>query len=266
MRDWHDGTVGIELDLAGRRVLVTGGGQGVGRAIALGFASAGADVVVNDVSSERADAVVQEMTAAGGSGRAAVFDVTDYRNVVLGVDALGGVDVLVNNAGNGGVDGFVGRGPFAESDPSDWEPYLRVNLYGVMHCTRAVLPSMIAAGWGRVITVVSDAGRMGDPNMAAYSAAKAGAAGLMRAVARETGRFGITVNNISLGTMRTPATESAWSERDEAGTKAVMRNYVLRRPGLPDDVAPLAVFLASPQASWITGQTYPLNGGFSFAL
>jgi NAD(P)-dependent dehydrogenase (short-subunit alcohol dehydrogenase family) len=146
--------MGMELDLTGRRVLVTGGGQGVGRAIALGFAAAGADVVVNDISIERADAVVAEIDDLAGTGRSAVFDVTEFRDVVAAIESLAGVDVLVNNAGNGGVAGFVGRGPFAESDPTDWEPYLRVNLYGVMNCSRAVLPSMIAAGWGRVITVV----------------------------------------------------------------------------------------------------------------
>lgn len=125
---------------------------------------------------------------------------------------------------------------------------------------------MIERGWGRIITIVSDAGRTGDKYMAAYSAAKAGAAGLTRALALETGQHGITVNNIALGTMRTPLTEGLWADPDNEQAKAMMRRYVVRRPGLPDDVAALAVFLASPQAAWITGQTYPLNGGYSFAL
>jgi NAD(P)-dependent dehydrogenase (short-subunit alcohol dehydrogenase family) len=256
----------MELDLSGRRVLVTGGGQGVGRAIVVGFAEAGAQVLVNDVSAERADGVVHEVEELGGRAVSTVFDVTDYAAVISAVDALGGVDVLVNNAGNGGVAGFVGRGAFAESTPEDWDPYLRVNLYGVMHCSRAVLPGMIANGWGRVITIVSDAGRTGDALMAAYSAAKAGAAGLTRALARETGRHGITVNNIALGTMRTPQTEAFWADPEDARAKSMLQSYIVRRPGLPEDVAPLAVFLASPHASWITGQTYPVNGGFSFTL
>jgi NAD(P)-dependent dehydrogenase (short-subunit alcohol dehydrogenase family) len=254
------------LALTGRRVLVTGGGQGVGRGIVLGFAAAGAEVLVNDVDVERADGVVHEVDQLGGRAASAVFDVTDYDAVVSAVNAAGGVDVLVNNAGNGGVAGFVGRGDFAETEPDDWDPYLRVNLYGVMHCARAVLPGMIANGWGRVITIVSDAGRTGDASMAAYSAAKAGAAGLTRALARETGRHGITVNNIALGTMRTPQTEPLWADPDDARAKAMLRSYSVRRPGTPDDVAPLAVFLATPHASWITGQTYPVNGGFSFTL
>ena len=256
----------MELDLTGRRVLVTGGGQGVGRGIVHGFATAGAEVVVNDVSAERAAEVVQEVLERGERARPAVFDVTDYTAVRSAVDELGGVDVLINNAGNGGTAGFPGRGEFAQSEPADWEPYLGVNLYGVMHCSRAVLPSMVSKQWGRIVTVVSDAGRTGDVNAAAYSAAKAGAAGLTRALARETGRHGITVNNISLGTMRTPLTEQLWSDPTNELAKAMLKSYVVRRPGMPEDVAPLAVFLASPQASWITGQTYPVNGGFSFAL
>jgi 3-oxoacyl-[acyl-carrier protein] reductase len=256
----------MQLDLSGRRVLVTGSGQGIGRGIVLGFADAGAEVVVNDISPDRADAVVREVEKLGGTAVSAVFDVTDHASVMSAVDALDGVDVLVNNAGNGGVVGFAGRGAFAESDPAEWEPYLRVNLYGVMHCARAVLPGMIERGWGRVITIVSDAGRTGDAQMAAYSAAKAGAAGLTRALARETGRHGITVNNIALGTMRTPQTEAIWADPDDLLAKAMLRSYIVRRPGVPDDVAPLTVFLASEHAAWITGQTYPLNGGFSFAL
>jgi 3-oxoacyl-[acyl-carrier protein] reductase len=258
--------VSMEIDLTGRRVLITGGGQGVGRGIALGFATAGADVLVNDVRVERAAAVVEEIRARGGVAAPSVFDVTDYAEVANAVDDAGGVDVLVNNAGNAGVEGFGDLGKFAESSPADWEPYVRVNLYGAMHCARAVLPGMIVKGWGRVITIVSDAGRTGDMNMAAYSAAKAGAAGLTRALALETGRHGITANNISLGTMRTPATEALWADADNPNAKAILQRYVVRRPGDPDDVAALAVYLASIHASWITGQTYPLNGGYSFAL
>ena len=256
----------MSLDLSGRRVLVTGGGQGVGRGIALGFAAAGAEVVVNDLDGERARAVVDEIEAAGGAGRVSAFDVTDFAAVDAAVGGLDRIDVLVNNAGNAGAAGFGGRGAFVETGPADWEPFLRVNLYGSMHCSRAVLPGMIAAGWGRLVTIVSDAGRVGDVGGAAYSAAKAGAAGLTRALARENGRYGITANNISLGTMRTEATEPLWADPDNEAAKGILRSYVVRRPGDPDDVAGLAVYLASDHASWITGQTYPLNGGYSFAL
>ena len=245
---------------------MTGAGQGVGRAMVLAFAAAGAEVVVNDVSSDRAESVVSEVGVLGGSALPAVFDVTDNAAVMHAVATIGDIDVLVNNAGNGGTAGFGVRGPFAESEPADWEPYLQVNLYGALHCARAVLPGMIANGWGRLITIVSDAGRTGDAHLAVYSAAKAGAAGSPGHCARENGRHGVTANNIVLGTMRTPQTEPLWADPDSSQAKAILRNYIVRRPGLPDEVAPLAVFLASPYGAWITGQTYPVNGGFSLAL
>lgn len=256
----------IALDLSGRRALVTGGGQGVGRAICLGLASSGAEVIVNDRDAPRAAAVVAEIEAAGGIGRPAAFDVTDHAAVRAAVDETGALDVLVNNAGNAGAAGFGSRSMFADTDPADWEPFLQVNLYGAMHCCRAVLPAMIAAGHGRIITIVSDAGRTGDAGGAAYSAAKAGAAGLTRALAVENARHGITANNISLGTMRTEATEALWSDPDGDLARTLMRPYLIRRPGEPAEVASLVTYLASDHASWITGQTYPLNGGFSFAL
>jgi 3-oxoacyl-[acyl-carrier protein] reductase len=246
---------------------VTGGGQGIGRGIASGFAAAGAEVVVNDLRSERAEEVAEEILAGGGRALVSVFDVTEHAEVTSALDRLDGVDILVNNAGNAGRENHTsGRGLFVDTAPADWEPYIRVNLYGVLYCTRAALPGMIAQGWGRVITIVSDTGRTGDKYMAAYSAAKAGAAGLTRSLALETGQFGVTVNNIALGTMRTPLSEAFWSEPGRPEAKAILQNYVVRRPGLPEDVASLALFLASSQASWITGQTYPPNGGYSFAL
>ena len=258
--------VTLQIDLTGRRALITGAGQGVGRGLALAFATAGAEVLVNDLRAERADAVVDEVLALGAKASAAVCDVTDFDAVVKVVDTWGGVDILVNNAGNAGAEGFTGRGPFAESQPSDWEPYLRVNLYGAMYCTRAVLPAMIDAKWGRIVTIVSDAGRTGDANGAAYAASKAGAAGLTRSIAAENGRHGVTANNIALGTMRTPMTEPLWAEHaDSPQAKAILQNYAIRRPGNPDDAAALAALLASDHGSWITGQTIPVNGGFSFA-
>ncbi|HEV7421674.1 MAG TPA: SDR family NAD(P)-dependent oxidoreductase [Mycobacterium sp.] len=257
----------LQLDLTSRKALITGAGQGVGRGLALAFAAAGAEVMVNDLRDERADAVVEEIAAAGGTARPLTFDVTDYDAVTDAVRAVGPLDILVNNAGNAGAEGFTARRRFAETEPADWEPYLRVNLYGAMHCTRAVLPAMIEHHWGRVITVVSDAGRTGDANGAAYAASKAGAAGLTRSIAIETGRYGVTANNIALGTMRTPLTEPLWAEQaDSPQAKAILQNYVVRRPGNPDDVATLAVLLASDHGAWITGQTIPVNGGFSFAL
>jgi 3-oxoacyl-[acyl-carrier protein] reductase len=132
----------LEIDLCGRRAPVTGSGQGIGRAIVLAMALAGAEVVVNDVESERANAVVCDVRAAGGSAEAAVFDVTNYGAVVEVVRQVGPVQILVNNAGNAGAGAIPGRGRFVESEPADWEPYLQVNLYGAMNCCRAVLPAV----------------------------------------------------------------------------------------------------------------------------
>jgi 3-oxoacyl-[acyl-carrier protein] reductase len=255
---------------AGRRALVTGAGQGVGRAIALDLAGAGAEVLVNDLATERADAVVAEIAAAGGRATSAVFDVTDWPAVQAWAAAAGPVDVLVNNAGNAGRVASLTRGdfaPFAETEPAEWESFLRVNLYGVLHLVRALLPGMTAAGYGRIVTVISDAGRVGEPTMAAYSAAKAGAAGFSRAVAREVGRHGVTVNCVSLGTIDTGRAPSGAvsADQQQAADRALAR-YVIRRSGQPGEVAALIAFLTGPDAGWITGQTYPVNGGYSFSL
>ena len=259
--------MGVEIDLDGLRALVTGAGQGVGAGIATMLAAAGAEVAVNDVETSRAQAVVDQIGAAGGRALPAAFDVTDYQAVAAAIEGLGGVDILVNNAGNAGTAGWTGLAPLVETRPEDWEPYLRVNLYGVMHCMRAALPAMIERSWGRIITIISDAGRTGESHMAAYCAAKAGAAGFSRGVAHEVGRFGITVNNVALGTMRTPISAATWDDIEQnPRAQALMQRYVIRRPGEPEDAAGLVLYLASRLSSWVTAQTYPLNGGYSSAL
>lgn len=256
------------IDLEGRRALVTGAGQGVGRAIAGALARAGAVVVVNDIRAPQAEAVADELRQAGGNADALPFDVTDWDQVQHAVDGYGGVDILVNNAGNAGVEGFAGLTDLVDSDPADWQRYFAVNLFGVMHCTKAALPAMIASGWGRVITIISDSARSGDAKLAPYAAAKAGAAGFARSVAREVGRHAITVNCISLANIATPATAPPPPQTPEEHERerAFLRPYVIRRRGLPEDPAGLVTFLASPLADWITGQTYAVNGGYTFSL
>ncbi|WP_083913942.1 SDR family NAD(P)-dependent oxidoreductase [Ilumatobacter nonamiensis] len=255
------------LELTGRTALVTGAGQGVGAETARYLAAQGANVVINDYVAERAEAVVAEIVDAGGHAVAAPADITDFQlvaDLVASTSAeLGPIDVLVNNAGNAGADpdALTGK-PFWEKDPAEWEPFLQVNLYGALNCSRAVIPGMIAAGnGGRLITVISDAGRVGESGLEAYSAAKAGAAGLTRALARSLGRYDITANNVAIAATRTPAITAMTDNEDYA--KKVLRNYVIRRFGEPSDPAALITFLASGASGWITGQTYPVNGGFS---
>jgi len=140
-----------------------------------------------------------------------------------------------------------------------------VNLYGAMYCTRAVLPAMIEAKWGRIVTIVSDAGRTGDANGAAYAASKAGAAGLTRSIAAENGRHGVTANNIALGTMNPDDRAAVGRACGLAASQGDSAELCDPSAGNPDDAAALAALLASDHGSWVTGQTIPVNGGFSFA-
>lgn len=254
----------LDHQLGGRRALVTGAGQGVGEGIARTLAAAGAEVVVNDLVAERADALASDIAATGGRASAAPFDVTDGTAVAQAVREVGPVGILVNNAGNAGADGFGAPTRFVDSEPQDWQRFVDVNLYGVLHCTHAVLPAMIDAGWGRIVTIVSDAARTAAPGMAVYGAAKAAAAALGRGVAAEVARHGITVNNIALGTMRTPLTSALWDDPErEAQQQAILSGYLVRRPGDPADAAWMVAALVSPRAAWITGQTIPVDGGYT---
>jgi 3-oxoacyl-[acyl-carrier protein] reductase len=259
------------LSLSGRVALISGAGQGVGRQIALHFAAHGAaGVVVNDYFADRAQAVANEIEAAGAKAIAVRADVTDLAAVKAMVataeKAFGGIDILVNNAGNAGATPDPdARRPFWETGPEAWDSFIRVNLYGVINCASACIPKMIERKAGRIITIISDAGRAGEAGLEVYSGAKAGAAGFTRGIARSLGRHQITANCIAIAATATPAIEHRL-KGDPDMLKRMMEKYVIRRPGQPTDVANMALFLASGASSWITGQTYPVNGGFSFAM
>jgi 3-oxoacyl-[acyl-carrier protein] reductase len=261
------------LDLGGQVALVTGAGQGAGRAIVLMLARHNAGgVAVNDFVMERAEAVAAEIESMGVPAVPVQADVSEHASVTAAFEkargALGAITILVNNAGNAGPAATMRHSPlFWETAPSDWDRYFRTNLQGVMNCCHVALPEMVAQKRGRIVTIVSDSGRVGEARLAAYSAAKAGAAGFVRSIAKEAGRFGITCNAISLSTLEPPMSEEQLAQflaSDQS--KAQLSRYTIRRYGKPDDVAAMTAFLCSDTASWITGQTYPVNGGYSFAV
>lgn len=261
------------LDLGGQIAFVSGAGQSVGRGIALALARHNAGgVAVNDFVAERAEAVAAEIEALGVRAFAAPADVGDHGAVQAAIagaaKAFGKpVTLLVNNAGNAGPNVQMGLSPlFWETNPDDWDRFFRTNLQGVLNCCHAALPGMVEAGAGRIVTIVSDAGRVGDARLAVYAAAKAGAAGFMRSIAREAGRYRITANAVSLSSMEPvmdEETKAKFLASDQA--KAMTSRYAIRRLGKPEDVAAMTLFLCSDAASWITGQTIPVNGGYTFA-
>lgn len=258
------------LALKGRTAFITGAGQGVGRRIALHLAEHGAGaVVVNDFRLERAEAVAKEVEERGARALPLAGDVSDFESVRDQVGKalaeFGGIDILVNNAGNAGPNPTeTMTRPFWEQGPEDWNGYLGTNLYGVLNTTRFVVPSMIDGGYGRIVNMISDAARFGERGREPYSAAKAGAAGFTRSLAASLGRYTITANCVSLAATLTPRTEKQLS--DEVAAKKLLSHYVIRRTGEPEDAANMVLFLVSDAASWMTGQTVPVNGGYSFAL
>jgi NAD(P)-dependent dehydrogenase (short-subunit alcohol dehydrogenase family) len=249
------------FDLGGKVALITGAGQGVGAGIAKMLAGQGAAVAINDLTADRAASTVQAVIEAGGRAMAAPADITDPTAVAammasVGQD-LGGVDILVNNAGIP-VSGMNMK-PFADTDPREWEPFIRLNFYAVLHCTHAVLPAMIERGHGRVISVVSDAAKVGEPYQAVYAASKGAAASFTKSVAKEVGKRGVTCNCVALGTVP-PAGAAV---RDPAHLEKQLKFYPMRRLGTPGDVAAAITWLASDEAGWVTGQTISIDGGYA---
>jgi 2-hydroxycyclohexanecarboxyl-CoA dehydrogenase len=256
IRDWSN-------FIAGRVAIVTGGGGGVGRAICIQLARAGAEVWVNDLYGDRAEKVVREIEEEGGVAHPVVADVTDRDAVPAMVRTTGPVDILVNNAGIP-PEGVTLKA-FVDTGPDEWDPLIRLNLAAVLGVTRAYLPALIDRGWGRILTIVSDAGRRGERKQVVYGAAKAAAMGFSRGLAAEVGQHGVTVNCLSLGTMKTgPLAEAI--ERNPDVEQRLARAYPAGRIGLVSDPAPLAVLLCSDAAEWITGQVYPVDGGYVPAL
>lgn len=248
----------MDLHLAGKAALVTGAANGVGREIALALAAEGAAVAVNYRSSAAAaQSVVAEITAKGGRAIACSADVANFDAVSAMVAAvtteLGRLDILVNNAG------VAQRRRFQETAPQDWRRQIDTCLYGAIHCCHAVAPHLERSGAGRIVSLIGDSSRVGESGLAIVAAARAGVIGLSKSLAREFGRFGTTVNVVSLGLVET-AHDRDWVE---ANRDKLVRLYPLRRLGQPGDVAPMVALLASEHAGWITGQVLSISGGYS---
>lgn len=240
------------FSLDDKTALITGAGQGVGLGIATALAQQGAKVLINDIVAERAAQAASVLQVLGLEAQPLSFDVTDRQAVDQAIGQAGNIDILVNNAGNAG-DAAMPQMPFSEMPAELIERFIDINLQGVIHCTQAVLAGMQQRQWGRVITVSSEAGRVGlNIGVSAYGAAKAGATSLMRHLSQEVGAQHITANSISLGLM---------NNVPEAFAAKLIRGIPTGRLGTPEDAGAMAVFLASPEASWITGQTLVLNGG-----
>jgi 2-hydroxycyclohexanecarboxyl-CoA dehydrogenase len=240
------------MRLEGRKALVTGGASGIGAAIALRLAAEGARVVIGDVNEESAREVANQV-----DGEASLLDVTEPDSSSAMVEEHGPFAILVNNAG---MDEF---GFFTQTDPGMWERVIAVNLRGVLACTHAVLPAMQQSGYGRIVSIASEAGRVGSKGSAVYSAAKGGVIAFTKTIARENARFGITANAIAPGPIDTPLLRSA-TQLGELGERVIetMKSATqLRRLGEPEEVAAAVAFLASDDASYVTGETIGVSGG-----
>jgi 2-hydroxycyclohexanecarboxyl-CoA dehydrogenase len=241
------------MRLEGKTVLVTGGGSGIGAAICRRLAAEGARVAVTDINVESARDVAAEV-----SGDAYELDVRSVDSIKSAVEQVGALDVLVNNAG---TDAF---GFFVHSTPEMWDLVIGVNLVGVLAVTHAVLPGMQARGGGSIVNIASEAGRVGSPGSATYSGAKAGVIGFTKAIAQESARYKVRCNAIAPGPIETPLLMAAPEHLGELGERLVqgmVGKTALKRIGQPEEVAAAVAFLASDDASYVTGETIGVSGG-----
>ena len=263
----------MDLDLASKSVIVTGGGSNIGRAISLAFAREGSRLALADIDEARAQKVAEEAERLGAKTAVALpTDVTRWDSVQATVRAVesrfGVVDVLVNNVG------WTLDGLFVEKTRDEWEKEIQLNLWGMINCTRAVLDGMIARKRGAIVSMGSDAGRMGEFREGVYAACKAGVIALSKSLAREVGRYGIRLNVVCPG-MTMPDSEqdvgalSMWAAEVNKQWQTpemrarIAKAYPLRRVARPDDITGAVLFLASDAAGFVTGQTLSVSGGYT---
>jgi 3-oxoacyl-[acyl-carrier protein] reductase len=244
------------LNLTGRVVIVTGGAQGIGLAIARRLAGAGASVAIADVNFAGAREAARSLSELGASGAAFACDVSDPQSVTGMVDAVlrkfGKIDILVNNAGIGGH-----QVPIQEQTDDEWHRVIAIDLTGVFYCCRAVIPHMIGRSYGRIVTISSIAGKEGSPNLLPYSSAKAGVIGLTKALAKEVARYNILVNAVTPGLTETPLLNEIPVERQ----KALLSRTPISRFARPNEIAAMVHWLASEDVSFTTGSVFDISGG-----
>jgi 2-hydroxycyclohexanecarboxyl-CoA dehydrogenase len=248
------------MRLTDRAAFVTGGASGIGRGIVHALAGEGARVTIADLNAAGARAVAAEIEGAGGHAFAQPLDITDVAAVDAAVDAAAarsGLHILVNCAG------WDKPMPFVDTTPEFWERILAINLKGPMACTRAALRHMIKQESGKIISIASDAGRVGSSGEAVYSAAKGGIIALTKTIAREVARHHINVNCVCPGPSDTPLFQTEFVATSPKLAESLKRVIPWGRLGVPDDVAPAVVFLASDDAGFITGQTLSVSGGLT---
>lgn len=257
----------MDSELKGKTALITGGARGIGFATARMLAAQGVRLAVADIDGDAANATAAELSATTEALGVAV-DIAQAEQVRTMAEranaTLGSVDIFINCAA------VLDDKPFLESGPADWERMLSICLHGPMLCLRQLLPSMVERGWGRVICLASDAGRVGQARLSYYAAAKGGVIALVKSIAQEIGHSGVTLNVISPGATNTPmrmAREAGLraqmgEEKYTRRVASVLKMYPLGRLGEPDDIAAAVVFLAGEKAGWITGQVLSVNGGF----
>lgn len=248
----------MDMQLAKRVALVTGGTRDVGREIAISLAAEGALVAVNyRGSADDAEAVVAEIKANGGEAQAYQADISDLSAVKTMIQSivsdLGGLNILVNNAG------LAIRNRFVDTTPDEWRAQIDANLYGALNLCHEAIPHLEAGGEGRIVAVVGDSSRVGEAGLSMVGASRAAVVALMKSLARELGRSGITANTVSLGMVET-AHDPEWLA---ANREKLIKFYPTRRLGQPDDIAPMITLLASPHGGWITGQVISISGGYS---
>ncbi len=250
------------FDLSDRVVIITGGGQGIGRAYAHGFASAGATAIIADVNQPAGDRVVAELTAQGHRATAIPTDIAEpasVENLVSKVVAeYGRLDVLVNNAS---IFSTIKMRPFTSIPLDEWDRVLRVNITGTFLMARAVAPHMQVAKWGRIINISSAAVTMGRPNYLHYTTSKAAVIGMTRSLAKELGQFGITVNAILPGATDTEVERETVTPQQKAGMIAMR---AVPREETPEDLVGAVLFLSSDASAFITGQSITIDGGLTF--